>query len=45
MLTSSKDDSGKIIDLRMDKVLNYGFKHSDYHNSCEYNHNCFANYG
>jgi len=35
----------KLIDLRMDRVLNYSFKHNNYHNSYDFNKVCFANYG
>lgn len=45
VLTSSKDNTLKMIDLRMEKALNYSFRHDEYFNPLEYNTVCFANYG
>jgi len=45
LLTGSKDNSMKMIDLRMDRVLSYEFRHSDYFNPSEYNKVSFCNYG
>ena len=45
LLTGSKDNSCKLIDLRMERVLTYNFRHSDYMNTCDYNRVTFCNYG
>jgi len=45
LLTGSKDNTSKMIDLRMERVLPYEFKHSDYYNPCDYNKVTFCNYG
>lgn len=45
VLTGSKDNTLKMIDLRMEKALNYNFRHDEYFNPLEYNKVCFANYG
>jgi len=45
LLTASKDNTLKMIDLRMERVMTYSFSHTDYANSCDFNRVAFCNYG
>jgi len=44
VLTASRDNTCRLIDLRMDKVLSLPFKHENYASSCDYSKVCFGNY-
>ena len=44
VLTSSRDNTCRLIDLRMDKVLSLVFKNENYVSPCEYSKVSFGNY-